>query len=154
MASGPLATTPRWVPGDSITICDGSNCLTLKYQASGIWLPFGGTIRDDGRGYQNAGVSRIVGGSNDWNAVYQMLYGYLSYSTTVPYERVVTGSVTIVPATAASSGFGSTFSMGFNWGAASNSDAFLTSQGGTMVCNWGGCRNVNQYTMIKPPSGP
>ena len=29
----------RWTPGSTITICDGTSCMTVIYHASGMWIP-------------------------------------------------------------------------------------------------------------------
>ena len=67
IATGPTANSqmPRWVPGDTITICDGALCLTSVY-SNGVWLPYAPTFRDNGRGYKNAGIGRIYGSPNSF----------------------------------------------------------------------------------------
>lgn len=121
------AAKNRWVPNDSITVCDGSYCLRLIYQAMGVWLPNTGTTRDNLRGYVNSVVSR--GPSSD----FRIDNFYLDYTYFNPMPRQYT--ITVSPLTTVGSvaaGFGG----GVSWQGFSSSDYF-SGYGG------GGCVEVN-----------
>jgi hypothetical protein len=54
MDTGPTAKDklgPRWMPGDTMSVCDGSSCIPLVYQ-HGTWLPLGPAYPDMGN-YKN-----------------------------------------------------------------------------------------------------
>jgi hypothetical protein len=114
----------RWVPGDSITVCDGSYCLPLSYSPMfGNWTPKGGTVRDNLRGYVNSKVSK--GPANE----YRIDNFYLDYTFFNPVPKLYT--ITVSPLVPASASFGSGASSGF-----SRSD-FYSGYGG------GGCVEVD-----------
>ena len=126
MRTNPAAQS-RWIPNDVITVCDGSYCLRLIYQAMGLWLPNTGTTRDNGRGYVNAAVSR------GQPSEFLIDDFYLDYTYFNPRPRLYTITVSpLTPAAGVAAGFGG----GFSWQGAGSSDYF-TGYGG------GGCVEVN-----------
>ena len=148
MASGPTATSiGRWIPNDTITICNGSLCEKWVYLANGNFARISLPVPDNGRGYKNGSASLQSGVLGDWDAVFSMLYKYIDYSATQPYiSRSGSVTVTVVPSASTDAGFGSSLSMGFDWGGARSSDAFNGSgQGGTVICGAGGCKVMNAY---------
>ncbi len=140
IGSGPTATNvPRWIPNDLITICNGSLCETWIYRGQNTFAPIAPPAKDNGRGYKNGNVRLQSGTLRDWDSIFSIMYQSMDYSTVQPYQRVY--SVEIRPAAAEIAGFGATFSMGFDWGAASTSEVFNNITSGTIIC-MGGCRNV------------
>ena len=49
----------RWIPGDTVTVCDGVGCLLVKFLANGNWVPIG-VFRDSGAQYKNAAARPSV----------------------------------------------------------------------------------------------
>lgn len=45
----------RWIPASVITICNGTTCQPVEYQASGVWLPRVGPLPDSGAPYKGSG---------------------------------------------------------------------------------------------------
>jgi hypothetical protein len=128
MRSGPMAnvSTPRWVNGDAITVCDGMYCLRLVYNAMGKWLPPGGTTRDNGRGYRNAAVTKEPNS-------YRIDDFYLYYTFFQPVPKLKTIVITVGPITPVPAKFGDSFS----WGGGTTSTEWSGISGG------GGCVEVD-----------
>lgn len=139
-----VANNYQWQSGDWVTICDGANCIDLAYAPSGTWILKAGTIPyvDNGKGYKNVVVTPRgpVGGSRP--SMLEIMAGPIrffdSYGTPV---RVQNPSVTVIQGAQGSNSFGASF----DFGGMSNSDAFVHdfAQGGGVVCNYGGCRNMS-----------
>lgn len=148
MASGPIGSS-RWVANDRMTVCDGKTCLTVFYQAAGIWIPVPpGTVPDNGKGYQNGTLTISYGAVGGPNSQYGYVFRWIDYTGTQPYQR--TGSVTvgpIIPVITPDGGSlgGGNFNSSFDWGAATNSDAAVTGQGGTVICGYAGCRSMSNF---------
>lgn len=49
-----------WRPNDYVTICDGAQCVTLFYHASGVHMPAGPPFPDNRVGYKNVSSSANV----------------------------------------------------------------------------------------------
>lgn len=128
-----MATNPAnvgvniWRPNDTITICNGSLCESWVYLANGNLVRKSFPYKDNGRGYKNSSVNLVVGSAGSWDAVFSINYDY-SWATQAVLPKVA--SVTVRPVEAAAYGYGDSLSMGFDWGGATSSDAFLSSQGG------------------------
>ncbi len=50
---GVSAPNRGWLPGDTVSICNGTSCMLLKFQA-GQFVPLGPPTRDSGVGYRNS----------------------------------------------------------------------------------------------------
>lgn len=51
----------RWIPNSQITVCDGTNCVTVYYQAdTDIWLPKGPTTPDKKTYKNSTPISKIT----------------------------------------------------------------------------------------------
>jgi hypothetical protein len=44
--------TDQWVPGDTVTVCDGIYCLQMTWRGS-VWAPLGPATKDPHTGYKN-----------------------------------------------------------------------------------------------------
>jgi hypothetical protein len=147
MRTGPTVNgvlPERWLPGDHITVCDGSLCLMVQYQAGGVWLPVGGTFKDNGQGYKNANIELKSGGVGDSRAIFRLSIDYTGYLGVQPIpKRIIVDVGPIVPVTNIAAGYssGPNFSLGFEWGSAGSSDA--AASGG------GGCRNACLPTKLE-----
>ena len=137
-AQVPGVTAPRtgWRPNDTITICDGTTCMMLLYNAAGVFIPTLAPFRDTGVGYRNANLSLMKGKLGNVYAVFYMTYTYTDWTTSVtPYQR--TGSVTVGPLTpvqvladGSSIGGVTSFTTGYSWGGATSSSAAAAAVGG------------------------
>ena len=131
--SGPTAKwpEPRWIPKDTITVCDGNLCLTVEYQAIGFWLPLGGTYKDNGRSYKNVKASLISGVVGGAGSDFLLAFRTIDYfgTTSYQYQRVITIKVTPPVPRSSAAPFGEGFSFGFEWSGGINSDNWA-AQGG------------------------
>ena len=126
--------TIKWTQGDLITICDGSNCIPLKY-VSGVWINDGLPYRDRGRGYKNASATLQSGSVGEIDSTYNLTQATFDFTLNPPAMRV--WMVTAGPLTATDYGLRNDFSMGFYWGDAVSSSVFESSSLGTsatLVC--------------------
>lgn len=121
--------TPMWRPQDTVTICDGANCIDLKYTGSplALWILKPGTIpyRDSGRTYKNAQVSQpaTIAGAFAYKIEIAPIDGWVDTGPRrIPTVRVIQYPQQELPASFASS---------FSWGAENSSDAFWWPQGGS-----------------------
>lgn len=129
MATNPANATQvdRWIPNDTITICNGTLCETWVYLANGNFARISLPIKDDGRGYKNTSVTRVSGGQGDWNAYYRISFPIVYF---MPQTLPKTATVTVRPAEASVYGYGAALSMEFDWGTNMSSDVFYGGGGG------------------------
>ena len=134
-----LQPIDRWVPGDIIIVCDGTLCLKVTYFAVGNWFPMApGTTRDNGQGYKNASLNLQNGHVGERVAVFDMNFIYTDYSQTKPYSRkwkIIVGPLVPKQDIGLDYSIGPDFSLGFEWGSATSSDA----AGSASVCRDSSC---------------
>ena len=122
------STGSSWKQNEMVTICDGSSCLLLSFQAigCGCWMPVGPTIKDNGQGYKNGQATKKVRVNGDTATPINSWYIWLSYwDFSQMQARLVTPTVTIIQSSqAASLGFESSFSSGYELGSSASSYSY------------------------------
>ena len=149
-------TGSRWQQNELVTICDGSSCVTLSFQAlpCACWLPLGPTYRDNGKGYKNAQTDKNPPkASNGADGTYAFTYWRIflsSWEFTTGTPHLVTPIVEVHQSSDLSSAsFGTDFGAGFDLGSTNSSYAFDSDfayggqdaeyGSGTMSSGGGGC---------------
>jgi hypothetical protein len=151
-------TGTSWQQNELVTICDGTSCVTLGFQALGCacWMPLGPTYKDDGHNYKNAQVDKnpppATNHDSGTSLAYRIFYSLWSYITGTP--KVVTPIVEVhqlnLDADLESAGFGddfgsamvfdsnnSTFSFGNDFPfAGANAETATGTIGSTGGVNW------------------
>lgn len=116
-------TGTSWQQNELVTVCDGTSCLTMSFQAlaCACWMPVGPTYKDNGQGYKNAQVDKnppaSAANGDSGNPFYRFFYAVWTYITGSP--KVANPTVTITQSNPtqdlATAGFGSDFGSGFSW---------------------------------------
>jgi hypothetical protein len=161
----------RWTPGSSITVCDGVNCITLFYLSDSVlWLPKPNKPSvPDPKVYKNSQpISQLTTTTGQKIAIsvigpvptatsrYTIIIASPSQVGVLPIPAMPdptpaprVGKVTVGPMVIVGtpSDFTPATEQGLNETIfpIAPEDAPVSSQGGTVVCGYNGCRTVNDY---------